>query len=87
MRERKLTAGNGRKTAPKEKGALRQALDAYLFLSGIGIFFCVVLGIFIYLGMLADGYFDSGHKGTFVGILLGFPAAIFSIYRQIRRMH
>lgn len=79
-------AMSGEKMPPKEKGALRQALDAYLFLSGIGIFFCAVLGIFIYLGRAADEYFVLGHKGTFVGILFGFPAAIFSVYRQIRKM-
>ena len=62
-----------RQTSPKKKGALRQAFDAYLFLSGIGIFFCVVLGICMYAGSLADEAFALGHKGIFAGIL-GIPA-------------
>ena len=76
----------GRETPPQEKGALRQALDAYLFLSGIGIFFCVVLGICMYAGSLADEAFALGHKGVFAGILIGFPLAIFSVYRRVRSM-
>ena len=76
----------GRETPPQEKGALRQALDAYLFLSGIGIFFCAVLGICMYAGSLADEAFALGHKGIFAGILVGFPLAIFSVYRRVRRM-
>ena len=75
-----------RQTSPKEKGALRQALDAYLFLSGIGIFFCAVLGICMYAGSLVDEAFSLGHKGIFAGILVGFPLAIFSVYRRVRRM-
>lgn len=75
-----------RKTPPKEKGALRQALDAYIFLSGLGIFFCAVLGLCMYAGSLADEAFGLGHKGIFAGILVGFPLAIFFVYRRVRRM-
>ncbi|WP_314619751.1 ATPase F0F1 [uncultured Selenomonas sp.] len=75
-----------RETKSKEKGALRQALDAYLFLSGLGIFFCVVLGISMYVGHLADEAFSLGHKGIFAGILVGFPLALFSVYRRVRQM-
>ena len=75
-----------RETPPKEKGALRQALDAYIFLSGIGIFFCVVLGISMYAGSLSDEAFALGHKGIFAGILVGFPLALFFVYRRVRRM-
>ena len=73
-----------RQTSPKEKGALRQALDAYLFLSGIGIFFCAVLGVCMYAGSLVDEAFSLGHKGIFSGILVGFPLALFSVYRRVR---
>lgn len=75
-----------RKT-PQEKGALRQALDAYIFLSGIGIFFCAVLGICMYAGSLADEVFGWGRKGIFTGILAGFPLAVYAVVRRVRRMH
>ncbi len=75
-----------KKTPPQEKGALRQALAAYIFLSGIGIFFCTVLGICMYIGSLADEAFSLGHKGIFTGIITGFFIAIFSIYRRVRHM-
>ena len=70
----------------KEPGAVRQALNAYLFLSGIGIYFCVVLGICIYLGHLADEHFALGSKGKIIGILVGFPLAVYSIYRRIKEV-
>lgn len=71
------------KTPPRHEG-WRQAWQAFSFLGGVGVYLVVVLGICVYLGSLADEYFSLGNRGKFVGILLGFPIAIYSLYRQLK---
>ena len=61
-----------------------EALRAFGLLSGVGIYFVVFLGVFIFLGKCADDFLGTGHVCTIVGILLGFPAAIYSLYRQLK---
>ena len=61
-----------------------EALRAFGLLSGVGIYFVVFLGIFIFLGQCADDLLGTGHACTIAGILLGFPAAIYSLYRQLK---
>ena len=81
---------NPRATADKNtkpKSALRQLIEAYAILSGMGFYFCAVLGITIYLGHLADEMFGLGHKGKLVGALIGFPLAIFSLWRRLKSFH
>lgn len=64
---------------------LFHAAKAAAVLSGIGIYFAVVLGICIYAGHMADQYFNLDSTGKLIGILLGFPIGIYSTYRQIKR--
>ena len=45
-------------------------------LGGMGIYLAAVILICIYLG--------AGGAGKMAGILLGFPIAVYSIYRQIK---
>ena len=71
-----------KKTPPPSGTA--EALRAFGLLSGVGIYFLVFLGIFIFLGKWADDFLGTGHVCTIVGILLGFPAAIYSLYRQLK---
>ena len=56
-------------------------------LSGLGIYFAVVVGICIFLGNLADEYFQIGYYGKLAGIIMGFPIAIYSTYRQLKSLH
>ena len=59
----------------KHEGLL-QAVKAFSVLGGVGI----------YLGNLADETFALGAKGKFTGILVGFPCAIYTLFRQLKRM-
>ncbi|MBR3623432.1 MAG: AtpZ/AtpI family protein [Selenomonadaceae bacterium] len=68
----------------KKHEGMFQALKAFSFLSGIGIYIAVVVGCAIYIGKLFDDYFDASPYGIFGGILLGFPIAIYGIYRRIK---
>lgn len=69
-----------------EKGeGAKQALKAFSFLGSIGIYLIVFVGICIFLGYEADISFGLGHTGRLIGIVFGFPAALYSIYRQLKR--
>ena len=70
-----------KKTPPSAK---TEALRAFGLLSGIGIYFVVFLGLFLFLGQRADEFLGTGHICTITGIVLGFPAAIYSLYRQLK---
>ena len=72
------------KDAEKHEG-LRQAFKAFSFLSGIGIYLAVVVGLCVFLGMQLDAYLDCSPYGKLLGILLGFPVAIYSLYRQLKQ--
>ena len=54
-------------------------------MSGLGFYFVAVVGVCVYLGMLADDYFSLGGSGRMAGILAGFPVAIFSLWKNFRR--
>jgi len=58
---------------------------AAAILSGVGIYIAAVIFICLYLGGLVDDYFQLGGKGRLIGIILGFPIAGYSLYRQIKR--
>ena len=68
----------------KDDSGLYQALKAFAFLGSIGVYFCVVVGIFVYLGSLADDYFMTGIRCKFAGIIIGMLVAIWSTIRQVR---
>ena len=53
-------------------------------LVGMGLYLAAVILICIYLCGLADDYLGAGGAGKMAGILLGFPIAVYSIYRQIK---
>lgn len=78
-----MSEKHSQKDSNKHEG-LRQAWKAFSMLSGIGIYLAVVVGICLYLGNLADDAFNLGIKGKLVGILLGFPVAFYTLYRQLR---
>ena len=64
---------------------LRQALKAFSMLGGVGIYFVVFVGICVFLGYEADTAFGLGHAGRLTGILVGFPGAMYTLYRQLMR--
>ena len=57
---------------------------AAAILSGVGIYIAAVIFICLYLGGLVDDYLQLGGKGRLVGIVLGFPIAGYSVYRQLK---
>ncbi|MBE8949460.1 MAG: AtpZ/AtpI family protein [Quinella sp. 3Q1] len=57
---------------------------AAAILSGVGIYIAAVIFICLYLGGLVDDFFQLGGKGRIIGIILGFPIAIYSVYRQLK---
>lgn len=63
---------------------LRQAVKAFSVLGGIGIYLVVFVGICVFLGDLADRQFGLGYTGKLVGILIGFPGAFYTLYRQLK---
>ncbi len=66
------------------KESLWQAVKAFSILSGVGIYLAVVIGICLYMGILADENLGTSPFGKLMGILLGFPVAIYSLYRRIQ---
>jgi F0F1-type ATP synthase assembly protein I len=64
---------------------LKQAFKAFSMLGGVGIYMLVFVGIFVFLGYEFDVTFDTGHTGRLVGIILGFPSAMYSLYRQLKK--
>ena len=57
---------------------------AAAILSGVGIYIAAVIFICLYVGGLVDDYFQLSGKGRLVGIILGFPLAAYSVYRQLK---
>ena len=64
---------------------LRQAVKAFSVLGGIGIYLVVFVGICVFLGNLVDENLGLGYAGKLVGILVGFPSAIYTLYRQLKQ--
>ena len=54
-------------------------------LGGIGIYLVVFVGICVFLGNLVDENLGLGYAGKLVGILVGFPGAIYTLYRQLKQ--
>lgn len=77
--ENKNEAGN------EYSKALKQAVKAFSLLGGIGIYLAVFVGICGFIGNLADEKLGLGSKGKLIGIIIGFPAAIYTLYRQLKQ--
>ena len=63
---------------------LRRFVWAASLFFGIGCYLASTVGVCIWLGMKFDEIFDTGKAGLLTGIFLGFPVAIFSVYKKIR---
>lgn len=70
--------------AEKEPSGLKQALKAFSILGGVGIYLVVFVGICGWLGSLIGDYLQLGKAGIIGGIVLGFPAAFYTLYRQLK---
>lgn len=68
---------------PEESG-LKQAVKAFSILGGVGIYLVVFVGICGYLGSLIGDYLEMGNAGRIIGIVAGFPAAFYTLYRQLK---
>ena len=64
---------------------LRQAVKAFSVLGGIGMYLVVFVGICVFLGNLVDENLGLGYAGKLIGILVGFPGAIYTLYRQLKQ--
>ena len=67
-----------------KRDGFEQMWRAFSLLSGIGIYLVVIVLICLYLGGLVDDYLELDGKGKLIGIILGFPIAFYSIYRQLK---
>ena len=74
----------GSKEGNTKNSGFSQMWRAFSLLSGIGIYLAVTVLICLYLGGLVDDYFELDGKGKLIGIILGFPIAFYSIYRQLK---
>lgn len=70
--------------AEEKHEGLRQAVRAFAVLGGMGIYFVVFVGICGFIGYLVDDCYNLGNIGKLIGFIVGFPAAIYSLYRQLR---
>jgi len=70
--------------ADQEPNGLKQAVKAFSILGGVGIYIVVFVGICGYIGSLAGNYLQLGNAGIIGGIILGFPAAFYTLYRQLK---
>ncbi len=77
-------AGLGTANKHGKSSGLQQAVHAFSFLGGIGIYFCIVLGICMFVGNLADEHLGLNNKGKLLGIIIGFPIAIYSVIKQVK---
>jgi len=68
----------------EKKQGLFQAVRAFAVLSGVGIYLVVFVGICLWLGIQADSLLGSHPAGKLCGILIGFPGAIYTLYRQLK---
>ena len=68
----------------KEQKEFKQLWRAFSLLTGLGIYIAVIIFICLYIGGLADDFFELNGKGRLFGIILGFPVAFYSIYRQLK---
>lgn len=76
---------NGNDSPDMLRAGLHQAVRAFAVLSGVGIYLVVFVGICLFLGNLADTYvLGGGYAGKLMGILIGFPGAFYTLFRQLK---
>ncbi|MBQ2088330.1 MAG: AtpZ/AtpI family protein [Selenomonas sp.] len=68
----------------KTESGLKQAVKAFSILGGVGIYLVVFVGLCGYIGSLLGDYLQLGKAGIIGGIILGFPAAFYTLYRQLK---
>ena len=66
---------------------LKQAIKAFSVLSGVGIYFVIFVGICIFIGDQVDQLCGWRLAGKLTGIIVGFPGAIYTLYRQLKSGH
>jgi F0F1-type ATP synthase assembly protein I len=74
-----------KKDKKKKYEELRKLVWAASFFCGLGIYLAVTVGVCIWLGDHFDQWFQTEPVGRMAGIILGFPIAIYSIYKKIRQ--
>jgi len=52
---------------------------------GMGTTVAACIGVGVWLGVVADGHFNSAPVGLIAGLLLGVGAAVSSVVVQVRR--
>ena len=67
----------------KKQVRKRNQWEIAAFISGIGIYFVVILAICIFLGRQAAELWSIRPFGTIFGIVIGFPIGFYSIYKKI----
>ncbi|MBN1457574.1 MAG: AtpZ/AtpI family protein [Sedimentisphaerales bacterium] len=66
---------------PIDKGLSKQNLRWL----GAGIEFCVVVGIFSYIGFWLDRYFDCAPGMMIIGFLVGFIGMVYTFYKDANK--
>ena len=85
MTEKKQDSQEKKASQHEWREGLHQAVKAFAVLSGVGIYLVVFVGICLFLGDLADQFlFGDGYSGKLAGILLGFPGAFYTLFRQLK---
>ena len=72
------------KKSPAKDDSLMQTVKAFSILSGTGIYLACVVGICLFAGTKIDEWLDTAPYGKLIGIILGFPIGLYSLYRQIK---
>ena len=80
--ERELNSKNPKNPWENYEELRRVVYAASLFF-GLGIYLATTVGVCIWLGMKFDAFFGTEPKGLLTGIFLGFPVAIFSLYKKM----
>ena len=81
-----LNHGKPKKSNEKKKHEeLRKLFWAASFFCGLGIYLAITVGVCIWLGDFFDRWAGTAPAGRMTGIVLGFPIAIYSIYKKIRQ--
>lgn len=67
----------------QDEGDRYSVMQAFGFVSGIGIHCAVTIAVCVYLGKKVDAFFAFAPWGTIGGIVAGFLAAIWSTYKKL----